>query len=190
MAGIRELLQDVHEDGDSDLPTFETEPIAQHLDILLFGVSSCIVSPSILEAPSKPIAYALLDIFLHRIDPVFKVVHAPSLRATILEETPSTPNSLRRYASEALRFACYFTTVCSLDQAECQELFQEDKPVVTDRFRLATEVMLSSANLQTTRDITVLQAFVIYLVRRQTLFLELRHSVEGKLLQHLVHFSV
>ncbi|KAF6238306.1 hypothetical protein HO173_003586 [Letharia columbiana] len=48
------------------------------------------------------------------------------------------------------------------------KMFMEEKDKIINRFRLATEVMLSRAKLLTTSDITVLQAFVIYLAGRRT----------------------
>ena len=65
---------------------------------------------------------------------------------------------------EALKFAVCFTAACTLSEAECRAIFMEEKDKVINKLRLATEVVLSRANLLTTSDVTVLQAFVIYLV--------------------------
>lgn len=87
----------------------------------------------------------------------------PSLRRIILLDRRESSNFMFP-ALEALKFAVYFAAVCTFSEPECQQRFQEGRDKVSDKFRLATEVMLCRASLQTTKDITVLQAFAIYLV--------------------------
>lgn len=165
VAGIRELLDEDFPDNELDSSHQNSDPSHQSFDIILFGTSSCAVNPSILEAPSRPIVRALLEIYLHRVDSVFKVTHAPTLRAIILGDQQVHADPMNSPALEALRFSVFFTAVCTLGETECSDMFQENKSSTANRFRLATEVMLSRANLQTSNDITVIQAFVIYLVR-------------------------
>ena len=127
-------------------------------DVLLYGDSSCSVEPSVLASPPRAVMFALLDVFLYRIDPILKVTHAPSLRTLLFDRPTSGP------APEALKFAVYFTTVCSLDENECLEIIGQEKVETLARFRLATEILLSRADLLSTTDLTVLQAFIIFLV--------------------------
>jgi hypothetical protein len=100
----------------------------------------------------------LLEIYLHRVDRGFKVVHAPSLSTIILGGITITP------AQEALKFAVFFTAVNSLDEQECLKRFNLTKGAIGNRFQLAAEVFLSRAGLMVTTDLTALQAVVIYLV--------------------------
>lgn len=165
VASIREILEDDLSDNDSDTPPPETPPVSQNFDIILFGTSSCAINPSVIEPPAKSAVGPLLEIYLHRVDPVFKVTHAPTLRAILLKNGPRYSGASDSPALAALKFSVYFTAVCAQNEAECLNMLQETKRAAVDRFRLATEIMLSQAKLQTTGDITVLQAFVIYLVR-------------------------
>ena len=103
--------------------------------------------------------FALLDIFQHRIDPILKLTHIPSLRTLLL----GGPTFLS--GQEALKFAVYFTAVCSLEENECLEIIGEEKSKTVATFRLGTEVLLSRASLLTTTDLTTLQAFILYLVQ-------------------------
>ena len=130
--------------------------------MVLFGASCCAFNPS--EAPPKPIVIALLETYIYRVDPVLKVSHVPSLRSLLLSEEHDSLEKFNPSSREALKFAICFTAVCTLTEVESRKLFVEDKDKTMNRFRLATEVMLSRANLLTTSDIIVLQAFVIYLV--------------------------
>lgn len=107
---------------------------------------------------------ALLDTYVYRVDSILKVSHVPSLRTLLLSGEPAFVEPLDCPSREALKFAVCFTAVCTLTEVESRKLFMEEKDKIINKFRLATEVMLSRANLLTTSDITVLQAFVIYLV--------------------------
>ena len=122
------------------------------------------VDPAPFEPPSNEVLLALLDIYIYRVDSVLKVVHAPSLRSLLLSKEQDLAEPLRCSSRGALKFAICFTATCTLNELESRNIFMEDKGKTMNRFRLATEVMLSRANLLTTSDITVLQAFVIYLV--------------------------
>jgi len=41
----------------------------------MYGDSLCYVEPSVLVPPSKAVVFALLDLYLHRIDPILKFIH-------------------------------------------------------------------------------------------------------------------
>lgn len=130
--------------------------------MILFGASCYVVNPP--EAPPKSIVIALLETYIYRVDSVLKVGHVPSLRNFLLSEEQDHLEHFNHTSQEALKFAICFTAVCTLTEVESRNIFMEEKDQTIDRFRLATEVMLSRANLLTTSDITILQAFVIYLV--------------------------
>ena len=129
------------------------------------------VNPALLEAPSTPILVALLDTFVYRVDSVLKVSHVPLLRSLLLPDGPVNPEPLKGPSYEALKFAVCFTAACTLSEAECRATFAEEKDKVINKLRLATEVVLSRAKLLTTSDVTVLQAFAIYLVSGPALLL-------------------
>jgi hypothetical protein len=158
VVGIRQLLDNLA--GDEPSEPHETPNIdrPQSFDILLYSDASCFVHPHVLESPPAAMVSELLEIYLHRVDRVFKVIHAPSLRTIILEDITITP------AQEALKFAVFFTAVNSFDEQECLERFDSTKGVIGSRFQLAAEVFLSRAGLMVTTDLTALQAFVIYLL--------------------------
>ncbi len=132
--------------------------------MVLFGASSCVINPTLLEAPPKSVLTPLLDIYIYRVDSLLKVSHVPTLRSLLLPEDQALAGPLGCPSREALKFAVCFTAVCTLTDAESQKMFMEEKAKTVNKFRVATEVMLSRANLLTTSEITVLQAFIIYLV--------------------------
>lgn len=164
--GIRELLDRDSPDLELDFAAPGTRPApqseAESFDILTYGDASCCVEPRLLAPPSKAVVFALLDIYMHRIDPILKVIHGPSLRTLLLE------NSVCEPAIEVLKSAIFFTALCTLEEQECIDIVGEAKSKTATKFRIATELSLSRANLLTARNLTVLQAFVIYLVSTST----------------------
>ena len=90
--------------------------------------------------------------------------HMPALRSLLLSEEREGSDPFDCPSREALKFSICFTAICSLSEVEVRKMFLEKKENILNRFRLATEVMLSRAGLLTTSDLAVLQAFVIYLV--------------------------
>lgn len=164
--GIRELLDTLtgDEPDDSFVEAAETDR-SQSFDLLLYGDASCFVQPHVLESPPMGMVSALVEIYLHRVDQVFKITHTPSLRAVMLRDDNRTP------AQEALRFTLFFTAVNTLSEQECLQHFDSSKNSLSSRFQLAAEVMLSRAELLTTTDLTTLQAFLIYLVEQYLLFI-------------------
>lgn len=164
--GIRELLDRDSSDPDLDTVAPETTSVpqskAERFDILIYGDSSCCIEPSLLAPPPKAVIFALLDIYMHRVDVILKVIHGPSLRTLVLESSACEP------ALEALRFAVFFTSLCTLEEQECIDIVGEAKSKTAAKFRIATELLLSKANLLTTKNLTVLQAFLIYLVSTST----------------------
>jgi hypothetical protein len=69
----------------------------------------------------------------------------------------STPN-------RALELSIYFTSLCSITNEEARNLGLGDKATLIAQYCVATENALSEAGLLEQPNITVLQAFVIYLV--------------------------
>ena len=130
--------------------------------MILFGASCCVVNPP--EALPQSTVAALLDIYMYRVDSILKIGHMPALRNLLLSEERECSDPFDCPSHEALKFSVCFTAICTLSEVEVRKMFMEKKDSIVNRFRLAAEVMLSRAGLLTTSDLTVLQAFVIYLV--------------------------
>ena len=170
VVGIREALEEEFPEDESNTAGQIPCPPAQTFDIVLFGSFSCAINPNITEEPAEPLVYALLSTYLQRFDPIFKVMHTQSLRTLMLAKQKEVAEPMVSPGWGALRFAIYFAAVCTLNEEECRDRFQENRGDISNKFRLATEVMLSRSNLQIARDFTVLQAFAIYLVRHPSAY--------------------
>ena len=69
---------------------------------------------------------------------------------------------------DVLRSAVFVIAVVSLTEEKCHFIFDTDRTSLIATHRLACEAALDRAGLITTEDITVLQSFVLYLVRITT----------------------
>ncbi|KAF2754216.1 hypothetical protein EJ05DRAFT_504316 [Pseudovirgaria hyperparasitica] len=166
IAGIKDILHDLTVDEPDDPVQNAPDLYQQHsFDLLLYGDTSCFVQPDILNRPLVDMASALLDIYYHRVHPIFKPTHRDEIYNVVLNPHASKGTTSPR--SEALAFAVMYTSVSSIDDEECFVWFKEDKLVLRRRYRLATEVYLSRAGLLATTDLMVLQAYIIYLVGYQ-----------------------
>jgi len=69
---------------------------------------------------------------------------------------------------EALMFSIYSMAITSLSASECMELFGEERAVLLARYQAGSRQALSRAGLLRSSDMTILQAFVLYLVSKSS----------------------
>ena len=67
-------------------------------------------------------------------------------------------------AVAALSSAVCYAAACSLTERQCQSMFQLERPAVIAITQHACENALEKAEVLITSDMTVVQAFVLYLV--------------------------
>ncbi|KAJ5081671.1 hypothetical protein NUU61_009935 [Penicillium alfredii] len=106
----------------------------------------------------------LCDIYLHNVDPLFKILHGPSLSAFLRDGRPYLDYEPEHQAPATLASAVYCAAVCTLSEEECLSLFAMEKRTVVADFQRETEAALARADFVTTNDVTVLQAYVLSLL--------------------------
>lgn len=114
---------------------------------------------------SMRVRQSLCQVFLEQVDPVIKILHRPSLCSFLLDGKPYLDYALGDPAPTALACAVYYAATCVMDEGQCLVLFEVNKQSVVSKLQKETEAALSRADLVTTNDLTVLQAFVLSLVR-------------------------
>lgn len=126
------------------------------------GVGSLIVTrePALTIQDEKN----LVRIYLERIDPVFKILHAPSLKAFLLYGEPYLDYKQGHMAPATLACAIYFAASCSVAEDESQKLFGCNKSRLVARYQRESEAALAKADFMTSNDITILQAFLLFLL--------------------------
>ncbi|KAJ5452943.1 Transcription factor [Penicillium cf. griseofulvum] len=106
----------------------------------------------------------LCDIFFHNVDPLFKILHRPSIQAFLKDGKPYLDYEQDHQAPATLASAIYLCAVCTLNEVECQSMFNASKKIIVTEFQKETEVALARADFVTTNDLTVLQAYIISLL--------------------------
>ena len=111
----------------------------------------------------------LSDIFFSRVDPMFKVLHRPTVKDFMSVAARNLDHINTGDSRAALMFAIYFGAVTSLSQKECLEFFHQDREVLSAHYKFGLEAALANADFLSSMEIVTLQAFVIYLVSRSVL---------------------
>jgi hypothetical protein len=113
--------------------------------------------------PSPIHIFRLWQTFLDNINPLIKIFHAPSVQQKVLDATANLDDIPKN--TEALMFGIYAAATISMNDDECQKLFNENKEEVMARFQSGARQALRIAGYLRSSDIVVLQAFTLYLVR-------------------------
>ena len=169
--GLKDVFGGSSDDGDDD----EAEP-APPEDISSLGQQELPQSNhsgfTILRTttavgiiPPKPHQiFTFCDVYLANVEPIFKLLHGPSLRKYLQENAAELDCSPGRRGLEALRFAIYYAAATSMDAGECRHRIGEEKTVLLARYRAGIESALAKADFMNTFEMSTLQALAIYLV--------------------------
>ena len=109
--------------------------------------------------------FKMWQTFLDNVNPLIKIFHAPTIQQKILEASADLDNIPK--GLEALMFGIYCTAVMSCNVQDWDTTFGHgvSKPTLLMRYQAAARQALSRAGLMRSSDMTILQAFVLYLVR-------------------------
>ncbi|KAK2054438.1 hypothetical protein LY76DRAFT_579990 [Colletotrichum caudatum] len=105
--------------------------------------------------------YRLWQTFVDSANPLFKIVHVPTLQQRVLDASWNPSGASKPLA--AMLFAIYALAIASTTVEECMSAFGETKVALSTRYRHAAFRALVEADFLTTRDFEVLQALVLFL---------------------------
>lgn len=129
---------------------------------LLFG--SSVNDTDLLHLHPNPTQlFQLWQKYLENVDLLTKVFHTPTVQQQVLSASGDFSGVSKPL--EALMFAIYLCAVVSMSDQQCLDTMHESRDVLLRRFRFGTQQALINADLIKTSDLTVLRAFVLYLVR-------------------------
>lgn len=156
------MLHDLIED-EYDRPTIHHafDIMFEHNDSFPFSVGG----PSTSLADSHPSAiqiFQLWQIYINNVNPLLKIIHAPTLQARIVEAGADTENVPKPF--DALMFAIYFISVHSMSDEEAERTLGEDKKALLAKYHQATQQALINAGFMKSNELVVLQAYLLYLV--------------------------
>lgn len=114
------------------------------------------------QHPSAIQIIQLWQIYLNNVNPLLKLTHTPTLQERIIEATANIGKVSK--SLEALMFAIYFMAVTSMTDEETQLTFGNDKGQLLQRYYTACQQALVNGGFMRHTDLTLLQAFLLYLV--------------------------
>ena len=136
----------------------ETKPALSPAFVLGFTSDSMTLR---MMHPTPDHIIAIWQIYKENIGPLIKSIHLPTAEKLVIR-TVKDITSLT-HSTEALMFAFYYITILTISQDEAILRFGLDRQKALDRFRFATEQALARAGFLLSQDITLLQAFHLYL---------------------------
>ncbi|KJZ73971.1 hypothetical protein HIM_06639 [Hirsutella minnesotensis 3608] len=143
--GSDELTPDNH----ADL-FFPSEPSIGNLDDL---------------QPDPIHCFKLWQLFLDRVNPLIKVIHAPTVQPYLMDAATSISNVPLH--CQALLFSIYNMAVISLSNSECQQMFGMTRDAALQRYNEGTKAALARFNFMKNYNMSALQALVLYLYSLQ-----------------------
>ncbi|KAI1482218.1 hypothetical protein F4774DRAFT_372141 [Daldinia eschscholtzii] len=166
--GLRDIVGAPSDDEDS-VRSAPNSTFSSNLRVIGIGSSTNSGLPTTNSHLKGPIVTAqLCDIYLHQVDPIIKVLHRPSLSRFMQQGNRYLGYDTNHTSPVCLSSAVCYSAAASMTEEQCQQLFNIRKPALTAEYRAACEAAFESSELLTTNDITVLQAFVLYLIARRT----------------------
>lgn len=114
--------------------------------------------------PSRSDIAALCQMYFARFDPLFKILHRPSLMEAISEASSNLNDIPGGPPQEALMFSIYYASVLSQTNQQCLTLFGKEKDGLIAQYKHGAETALSKSDFLKKVNILSLQAFCIYLV--------------------------
>ncbi|OTA07331.1 hypothetical protein A9Z42_0082090 [Trichoderma parareesei] len=112
--------------------------------------------------PDPKHVFKLWQAFADNVNPLAKIIHAPTLQQKILEAAWTVESVAKPL--EATMFAVYALAVTSMKPATCINSFGEARSVLLHRYRMGALRALAGTNLFATRDSEVLQALTLVIM--------------------------
>lgn len=153
---LRQTDEDVEEKRPTSTNTVPATPS-------IFTLDHVSTPPGQLELhPDPKHVFRLWQAFADNVNPLTKIIHAPTLQEKILGAAWAAESTAKPL--EATIFAVYALAVASMKPTTCHEVFGENRLVLLNRYRTGALRALSSADLFSTRDLEVLQALTLIIV--------------------------
>ncbi|KAB5578862.1 fungal-specific transcription factor domain-containing protein [Coniochaeta sp. 2T2.1] len=151
---------DTDDSDDGSTPHSMDEQYLDHQSFIM-GYRSADVDLGPLH-PLPSLIPFMWQIYQENVDPVLKILHVPTVEQ-IIRDRRSGSGEISP-STEALLFSIYYAAVTSMEAEDVTRSLGQDKSVLLNQYRFAVEQALAKANFITDPDVTVCQAFVIFLV--------------------------
>jgi hypothetical protein len=146
-----------------DVSDSAADDLAQDVDDDIVLLSTSATRESLTEMHPNPLhIFKLWQAFLENVNPLTKIIHAPTVQQQILEAMSDLPKISKEL--EALMFSIYCIALVSLQAADVERSFGESKKSLLSKCRRGAQLAFKNASLLRTSSSIVLQAFMLYLV--------------------------
>ncbi|KAJ5697626.1 hypothetical protein N7488_011310 [Penicillium malachiteum] len=172
--GLREVVESSLAGGqEGPIPSSDSAkskpPNDDGIQILGLGASNPSAALRSMSPLHNPVvASQLCEVYLQQVDPVITILHRPSLSRWMVQGEPYLAYADGHPSVEALGSAVCYSAISSMTENQFSAMFHANKADLLAESRVACETAIGRAGLLTTRDITVLQAFILYLVARRS----------------------
>lgn len=106
----------------------------------------------------------LCQVYIDSIDPIIKILHWPSLSRWMQQGESYMGYPEWHTSVQALRSAVCYSAAVTMTEEQCQDMFKTAKSKLVMVCRTDCEAAISKSGLLSSPDISVLQAFLLYLV--------------------------
>jgi hypothetical protein len=146
----------------SDDSQSEAPPAARHA--FLFGHNLRGGPPPLEQFKPAPQHFPyLFQIFVDNVSMLLQVVHVPSVAGTMRRLKNGIAPDMK-LSDQALMFAVFYASVMSMEEEEIVTNLGSTKADAIAKYRMAVELALANADFLRVNDITLLQAFVLFLL--------------------------
>ncbi|KAL4922089.1 hypothetical protein BDW62DRAFT_197325 [Aspergillus aurantiobrunneus] len=112
--------------------------------------------------PTLTLMVLLWQKYLEVVDPLLKIFHTPTVQKLVVKAV--CDRDKLDLGSQCLLFAIYYAAVIALSPTVCRIELGGERCVLLEQYRTGVEHLLSRLDLLHSTDMTVLQAFAIYLI--------------------------
>ncbi|KAK0727595.1 hypothetical protein B0T26DRAFT_672238 [Lasiosphaeria miniovina] len=169
--GLRNAIESTSpDDEDEECSQAETDECRLlHRGIGILGLSAAPVrDPDTPMPQGRALASQLCHIYLQQVDPCIKILHRPSIHKFLVRGQNYLAYPEGHASPRVLSAAVSYAAASSMTENQCRATFRTPKASLVADCRRACEIALNASGLLTTSDMTVLQAFLLYLVARRS----------------------
>lgn len=173
---VKALADAFEEDGPNSEPdtTPETTPpgpyaldgsnsTAQY-ELIFCPPGALYIMPGAMIEPEPAIALDLLNAYLNYVEPIYKLLHVPTLKAFMADGQPYMNRPADAPCNKALKAAIYFAAANAYTEEECESKFGKSQDLVVLQYRRMVDIALYQADPLNTTEVATIQACALYIV--------------------------
>ncbi|KAL2825356.1 hypothetical protein BDW59DRAFT_146451 [Aspergillus cavernicola] len=160
-SGTGTSLNRAKQQEDSPYDDFINQSVTNNYDPATFDAASDIDDTLNVLSPQ------LLQIYLVQVNPIFPILPSSSLWSLVTQRGRYLTYAADHPVPRALACAISYMAITTLSNDRCSREFNTSHDVLLDKHQSLTQLALEQADYINTNDLTVLQAFVLFLISIQ-----------------------